>query len=385
MTANNNQNETRNGDWFENNGIISYHPKEAKFVKFERKNTQHSLCSGNRNLKGIDWIIENKTSMEYGLGIEYKCKNKFNDYQYSVGGKVKDRELPLDAAIRECKEEMGLDIPSEHFKLICKEQIIDNSYKSINEKNRYTVYTYFVNGDVAFFDEISSSNKRKECNIENRADNYGERVVTYICFKYINSYKIALNKIPKDAVLEEFIEGIIVFGIKNIREITPILIDYKQCIYRSDMEKNKQTLTVTDEELEQFKRYKKYSAIVEHDRNFIREQRIMEDYNKRSYIDNRGGYIDNRGGYINNRGGYIDNRGGYIDNRGGYIDNEEGYINYEGDKWNNYGRELRNNLERTRRNNYRKSRWGNNERNGRKRRNNRRKRRKRRNRGKNWD
>ncbi|MCH7591102.1 NUDIX domain-containing protein [PVC group bacterium] len=157
MTANNSQNETRDNeweDWVENNGIISYHPKDAKFVKFERKNTQHSLCSGNRNLKGIDFIIKNKNSKKLGLGIKYGCKDEFNDNQYSVGGKVKDRELPLDAAIRECKEEMGLDIPSKYFELICKEQIIDNSMKSIYEKNRYTVYTYFVNGDEAFSDEI---------------------------------------------------------------------------------------------------------------------------------------------------------------------------------------------------------------------------------------
>jgi 8-oxo-dGTP diphosphatase len=43
-------------------------------------------------------------------------KTNYKDYWQLPGGVVDEAESPLDAAVREVKEELGLDIPKEQFK-----------------------------------------------------------------------------------------------------------------------------------------------------------------------------------------------------------------------------------------------------------------------------
>tara|TARA_Y100000310_G_C20702929_1_gene831731 strand:+ start:10278 stop:10667 length:390 start_codon:yes stop_codon:yes gene_type:complete len=56
------------------------------------------------------------------------------------GGRIEEGETPINAAIREIKEELNLNL---------EEDLLEKVYEFINEKREITIFRYFLKNDLA--------------------------------------------------------------------------------------------------------------------------------------------------------------------------------------------------------------------------------------------
>ncbi len=122
--------------------MFDTYTRDGKYLDIRSKSFCHGKDPGVYHKSVYVWAI-NKNG-EVLIQRRALCKKHFpGKWDISIAGHIHAGELPIDACVRETKEELGIDVPKDNFEFIT-DYIYDTNYEILQ------IYFLYIDKEYEF-------------------------------------------------------------------------------------------------------------------------------------------------------------------------------------------------------------------------------------------